>query len=65
MRVYNDEFWDGLDFVTNAVDSVYARLYIESMCVWHEKHLLESGTLGSKAPNYNIKFSEYKARIPQ
>lgn len=48
-RVYNDEFWDGLDFITNAVDSVDARLYIDSKCIWHEKPLLESGTLGTKA----------------
>lgn len=47
--VYDDAFWDGLDFVTNAVDNVNARLYIDSKCIWHEKPLLESGTLGTKA----------------
>lgn len=47
--VFNDSFWNSLDFVTNAVDNVNARLYVDSRCVWYEKPLLESGTLGTKA----------------
>ena len=31
------------------MDNVEARLYIDRMCVWYEKPLLESGTLGTKA----------------
>jgi len=48
-EVFNDEFWEGLDFVTNAVDNIKARLYVDQKCVWYEKPLLESGTLGTKA----------------
>jgi ubiquitin-activating enzyme E1 len=47
--IFTDEFWQGLDFVTNAVDNVKARLYVDSRCVWYGKPLLESGTLGTKA----------------
>jgi ubiquitin-activating enzyme E1 len=47
--IFNDNFWDSLDFVTNAVDNVNARLYVDSRCVWYGKPLLESGTLGTKA----------------
>ena len=47
--IFNEDFWDGLDFVVNAVDNIKARLYVDSKCVWHHKALLESGTLGTKA----------------
>jgi len=46
--VFNDEFWEGLDAVTNAVDNVKARLFVDSRCVFYGKHLFESGTLGTK-----------------
>lgn len=47
--IFHDDFWNSRDFVTNAVDNVNARLYVDSRCVWYEKPLLESGTLGTKA----------------
>lgn len=47
--LFNDEFWEGLDFIVNAVDNIKARLYVDSRCVWYCKPLLESGTLGTKA----------------
>lgn len=46
---YNDQFWESLDFVINAVDNIKARLYIDNRCVWYELPLLEAGTLGTKA----------------
>lgn len=52
--VFNDDFWDGLDFVVNAVDNINARLYVDNRCVWYEKPLLESGTLGTKANSQMI-----------
>lgn len=52
--VFNDKFWDKLDFVVNAVDNIHARLYVDSRCVWYEKPLLESGTLGTKANSQMI-----------
>lgn len=48
-EVFNDPFWASLDFVVNAVDNINARLYVDGRCVWYEKPLLESGTLGTKA----------------
>jgi len=47
--VFNDPFWENLDFIVNAVDNIHARLYVDQRCVWYEKPLLESGTLGTKA----------------
>ena len=47
--LFNDAFWEGKDFIVNAVDNIKARLYVDSKCVWYEKPLLESGTLGTKA----------------
>ena len=47
-NIFNDDFWEGLDIVINAVDNVHARLYVDSRCVFYGKPLLESGTLGTK-----------------
>ncbi|KAL4461677.1 hypothetical protein ABPG72_016686 [Tetrahymena utriculariae] len=47
-RIFNDSFWEGLDFVVNAVDNVKARLFVDGRCVWYGKPLFESGTLGTK-----------------
>ena len=47
--VFDDEFWEGLDVVTNALDNLKARTYVDGKCVWYGKPLLESGTLGTKA----------------
>ncbi|MES1917763.1 MAG: hypothetical protein MHM6MM_009471 [Cercozoa sp. M6MM] len=46
---FNDAFWASLDCVVNALDNVKARKYVDSKCVFFEKPLLESGTLGTKA----------------
>jgi ubiquitin-activating enzyme E1 len=52
--IFNDDFWESLDFVVNAVDNIKARLYVDSRCVWYKKPLLESGTLGTKANSQMI-----------
>lgn len=45
---FNDDFWDSLSGVCNALDNVQARLYVDQRCVYYMKSLLESGTLGTK-----------------
>lgn len=47
--VYGDEFFGALTGVTNALDNVQARQYMDRRCVYYQKPLLESGTLGTKA----------------
>ncbi|KAJ5433342.1 Ubiquitin-activating enzyme [Penicillium daleae] len=47
-HIFNEEFWSGLDGVTNALDNVDARTYVDRRCVFFRKPLLESGTLGTK-----------------
>ncbi|KAL4459504.1 hypothetical protein ABPG74_018117 [Tetrahymena malaccensis] len=47
-NVFDDNFWMNLDFVVNAVDNVKAREYIDKQCVWYNKALFESGTMGVK-----------------
>ncbi|RUS22414.1 ubiquitin-activating emzyme E1 [Endogone sp. FLAS-F59071] len=47
-NVYNDDFFESLDGVTNALDNVEARKYVDRRCVYFRKPLLESGTLGTK-----------------
>ncbi|KAL7068059.1 ubiquitin-activating enzyme E1 family protein [Cryptosporidium serpentis] len=46
---FDDNFWHKLNFVVNALDNVPSRMYINDRCLWFEKPLLESGTLGTKA----------------
>mmetsp|Transcript_37306 Transcript_37306/g.102976 ORF Transcript_37306/g.102976 Transcript_37306/m.102976 type:complete len:628 (+) Transcript_37306:406-2289(+) len=46
--VFDDAFWDPLSGVCNALDNVQARLYVDQRCVYYQKSLLESGTLGTK-----------------
>ncbi|ODQ79323.1 hypothetical protein BABINDRAFT_62720 [Babjeviella inositovora NRRL Y-12698] len=47
-HIFDDAFWNGIDFVTNALDNVEARTYVDRRCVFYKKALLESGTLGTK-----------------
>lgn len=47
-HIFNEEFWEALDGVTNALDNVEARTYVDRRCVFFHKPLLESGTLGTK-----------------
>ncbi|OMJ10390.1 Ubiquitin-activating enzyme E1 1 [Smittium culicis] len=46
--IFNDDFFENLDCVTNALDNMEARMYMDRRCVMFRKPLLESGTLGSK-----------------
>ncbi|KAF8251067.1 ubiquitin-activating enzyme E1 [Wilcoxina mikolae CBS 423.85] len=47
-NVFDEDFWQELDAVTNALDNVEARTYVDRRCVFFLKPLLESGTLGTK-----------------
>ncbi|EGV66451.1 E1 ubiquitin-activating protein [Yamadazyma tenuis] len=47
-HIFGDKFWNDLDLVTNALDNVEARTYIDRRCIFYKKPLLESGTLGTK-----------------
>lgn len=47
-NVFDDAFWENLSVVMNALDNVTARLYIDMRCMYFQKPLLESGTLGAK-----------------
>ncbi|KAJ7047640.1 hypothetical protein C8F04DRAFT_1059560 [Mycena alexandri] len=46
--IYTEEFFQSIDGVTNALDNVKARMYMDQRCVFYRKPLLESGTLGTK-----------------
>uniref|UniRef100_V9KCN4 E1 ubiquitin-activating enzyme n=1 Tax=Callorhinchus milii TaxID=7868 RepID=V9KCN4_CALMI len=47
-KIYDDDFFEALDGVANALDNVDARMYMDRRCVYYRKPLLESGTLGTK-----------------
>lgn len=46
--IFNDDFFEELDCVTNALDNIDARRYMDRRCIYYRLPLLESGTLGSK-----------------
>ncbi|KAF2492176.1 ubiquitin-activating enzyme E1 [Lophium mytilinum] len=47
-HIFNEDFWEELDAITNALDNVEARTYVDRRCVFFRKPLLDSGTLGTK-----------------
>jgi len=47
-HIYTNTFFEDLTVVTNALDNVKARIYIDTRCVTAKTPLLESGTLGPK-----------------
>jgi ubiquitin-activating enzyme E1 len=47
-EVFDDAFFENLSGVCNALDNVQARLYMDQRCIYYQKSLLESGTLGTK-----------------
>jgi ubiquitin-activating enzyme E1 len=47
-HIFTDQFFEGLTIVTNALDNLAARRYVDSRCVAAKTPLLESGTLGPK-----------------
>jgi ubiquitin-activating enzyme E1 len=46
--IFNDDFFESLDMVCTALDNVEARLYLDQKCLFYNKPMLESGTLGAK-----------------
>lgn len=46
--VFDDDFFEALSGVCNALDNVQARLYMDQRCIYYQRPLLESGTLGTK-----------------
>lgn len=46
--IYTDKFFEDQSIVTNALDNVMARKYIDQRCVSAKTPLIESGTLGPK-----------------
>jgi len=47
-NIFTDKFFEDLTVVTNALDNVQARRYVDMRCVTAKTPLLESGTLGPK-----------------
>jgi ubiquitin-activating enzyme E1 len=47
-HIFNNEFYNNIDIIVNALDNVNARIYMDNQAISHQKPLLESGTLGLK-----------------
>ncbi|UKJ90616.2 ubiquitin-activating enzyme E1 [Theileria orientalis] len=46
-NLFDENFWSSQTLIVNALDNIQARTYVDGRCVWYEKPLLESGTLGT------------------
>jgi len=47
-ETFDKEFFDKIDGISNALDNIKARLYVDQRCLFFNKPLFESGTLGTK-----------------
>ncbi|XP_057862947.2 ubiquitin-activating enzyme E1 2 isoform X1 [Cryptomeria japonica] len=47
-NIFDNTFWENVGVVISALDNIDARLYIDRRCVYFQKPMLESGTLGTK-----------------
>jgi len=47
-HIFTEQFFEGLSVITNALDNVNARRYVDQRCVQSKRPLIESGTLGPK-----------------
>ncbi|VDM48277.1 unnamed protein product, partial [Toxocara canis] len=47
-NIFDDNFFEHLNGVLNALDNIDARRYMDRRCVYYRLPLLESGTMGSK-----------------
>ena len=47
-HIYSDNFFKNLTIVTNALDNLKARLYVDERCIKSQTPLIDSGTLGPK-----------------
>ena len=45
---FSDSFFNEIDLISNALDNVEARLYMDRRCVQMRKPLVDAGTLGTK-----------------
>jgi len=48
VAIYNEGFFKSQSIVTNALDNVKARLFIDAQCIASKTALIDSGTLGPK-----------------
>ncbi|OQS55725.1 UBA1 [Ecytonucleospora hepatopenaei] len=47
-NVFSDTFFDKVDLVSNALDNIQARMYMDERCVSLKKPMVDAGTLGTK-----------------
>ena len=47
-ELYDKSFFDSINGIANALDNIQARLYVDKRCIFYDKPLFESGTLGTK-----------------
>lgn len=65
--VFDDNFYNNINVVMNALDNVDARVFMDEQCVRNSLPLIESGTLGSKGSVQSIipfKTKTYSDMIP-
>ncbi|KAI5181265.1 ubiquitin-activating enzyme E1 [Nematocida sp. AWRm80] len=53
-HIFNDEFYESVDIIMNALDNVEARLYIDTRAVYHSRPMIDAGTLGTKGHTQSV-----------
>ena len=68
-EIFDDEFIEKQDILISAVDNISARKYIDNLCTFYNKILIDSGTEGTKAnsdiyyPNKSICLNDTSFKI--
>lgn len=71
LKEFDTAFWNAIDFTILAVDNFAARIYIDELCVQHEKPVFECGTSGIKGsstvilPHQTISYNEIPQQIKE
>ena len=47
-HLFNQDFFDSIYGISNALDNIKGRIYVDQRCLFFDKPLFESGTLGTK-----------------
>lgn len=48
LNIYDKNFFSGFTCILTALDNVDARKFVDNLCLQHGKHMIDSGTLGTK-----------------
>ncbi|OMJ65825.1 hypothetical protein SteCoe_37567 [Stentor coeruleus] len=71
LKEFDEIFWNTIDFTILAVDNFSARIFIDDLCVQHEKPIFECGTSGIRGsstvvlPHQTISYNDIPQQVKE